>query len=158
MGIAILLSIVFVVINIIGLYKGTIFVDRIREMKMFSEEYLYDEMSDKEYEKKILGAFLPIFIGGVLLFITELSFLLAMINEKEMLLPTAAMLALIVVSFTNGLMKSKRNKKTQAGTTEAFRQLAKNTLKMKERTLKGTVLKFVCLAYYAYVLLVLLGL
>jgi hypothetical protein len=158
MGFAILLSIIFVVIYIIGLYKGSIFVDKVREMKMVSEEYLFDEMSDKEFEKKILGAFFPIFIGGLILFITEVSFLLAMINEKGMLLPTAAMLALIVVSFANGMMKSKKTKQSKGGTTEAFRELAKKAMKMKERTTKGMIIKFLCLVYYSYVLLVLLGL
>jgi hypothetical protein len=158
MGFAILLSIIFVVIYIIGIYKGSIFVEKIRDMKMISEEYLFDEMSDKEFEKKILGAFFPIFIGGLILFITEVSFLLAMINEKGMLLPTAAMLALIVVSFTNGLMKSKKTKQSQGGKTQALRELAKKTLKMKERTTKGMIIKFLCFLYYAYVLLVLLGL
>lgn len=158
MGIAILLSIVFVVIYIISLYKGNLWIDRIKEMKLVSEEYLYDEMSDKEFEKKIIGAFLPIFVGGIFLFITEVSFLLAMINEEGMLLPTTAILALIVVSVASGLSKNKSVKKPKGGTTDAFRKLAKDTLKMKERTLKGMVIKFICLVYYAYVLMVLLGL
>jgi hypothetical protein len=158
MGIAILMSIIFVVINIIGLYKGTIWADKIREMKILSEEFLYDDISEKEFEKGMLAKFTPIFIGGTFFFIAEISFLLAMINEEGMLLPTAAMLVIVVIAIFHSLFKKKDLKAPKNGTTDAWRKLAKDTLKAKTRTVRGMVMKSLHLVYYAYVLLVLLGL
>lgn len=161
----IFLALVFIVVAIISIIRGTVFKGSINKIKSLAQDF-HDNYYDREnevYAKNVLIAAIPMVFGSVFLVILELLFYISVVNIVQLTIPTILMMLLLILSFTYGALKmNKNNVKITSGSVldkiKTEKNAAKRLMNMKTRTTTNTVLKFISLAYFVFALLVLISL
>jgi len=158
----IFLALLFIVLAIVGIIRGSVFKGSMVKMKKLSSDYYHNYYDRKfeNYSKDMLSALMPLMIGSFVLTILELGFYMSVVYIPELTVHTIAMMMIFLVNFVSGILK-KRIEPPKTGDSvvdqiRKRRERAKKLADFKIRNTYGMFLKFVSLAYFVYALLVLI--
>lgn len=159
----IFIALVFIIVSIIGLIRGSIFKGALEKMKELAADFHvnYYERDSLEYSKKMALIGLPPLLWAFVLTTLEVIFYISVVGISVLTLPTIFMMTTFIFNFIKSysqISKTQRERRSNTALDKAFSERA-NAEKIASTQIRSpyrTVLQIISLIYFVFALLVLI--